>query len=181
MGSITKSNSGSGKSDSDMTTRQRDSYLAENALSEIDTIENLSRHERRKLKKQIVKQFYNAREREIEQRLDLFQATLRSKKDTELKRIAVEAQKTLLSLEKEHSELMSELGITAHEEISDMLIKLGEVTTRNLDQVRKAGIDDDLKADVVGGIKKSFGKAYKRIMDGVDAYMEELKDKPSRR
>jgi len=160
---------------------QRDSFQAELALSEIDKIQNLTYLERRKLKKQIIKQFYEAREREIEQRLELFRATLLAKKDMELKKIAMDAQNAILGLEKDHTELMADLGIRAHTEISEMLLTLGQITTKNLDAVRKAEIDDDLKAEVVGGIKTSFTKIYKRIMEGVDAYVEDIKTTPSKK
>ena len=160
---------------------QRDSFQAELALSEIDKIQNLTYLERRKLKKQIIKQFYEAREKEIEQRLELFRATLLAKKDMELKKIAMDAQNAILGLEKDHTELMADLGIRAHTEISEMLLTLGQITTKNLDAVRKAEIDDDLKAEVVGGIKTSFTKIYKRIMEGVDAYVEDIKTAPSKK
>ena len=99
----------------------------------------------------------------------------------ELKKIAMDAQNAILGLEKDHTELMADLGIRAHTEISEMLLTLGQITTKNLDAVRKAEIDDDLKAEVVGGIKTSFTKIYKRIMEGVDAYVEDIKTAPSKK
>ena len=154
-----------------------DTQVVMEQIKEIRNNNDLSVLDKRKLIKQIVRGFHEARGDEIEQTIDLYYKTLIARKDVAEKSITLDAQKDLSQLDQEHTKVLGQMGIQIHGAISDLFNELGEITTKKLKELMEREINDDLREILYEGIMNSFRKTYKKIEDGLDTYIEELKEK----
>lgn len=124
---------------------------------------------------------YQAKQMEISHHLDSFENYLLARKDVEEKSIALEAQKAITVLEKEQLEMMKELGLSHSDEISDTLIKAGNMLTSKLQEVEESSMKDDIKKMTLDHVRRVWEKTNERIMQSVDTYIDDLYEKEKKR
>lgn len=150
-------------------------------LNEIDNNREISFFDRYSAKKQLVRTYMLAKQKEIDNYLDTYVNYLLAKKDVESKAIALEAQKAILNLEKEQREMMSEIGLSNTEEIANTLIKSGTLLTDKINEVNSSNMDIEIKKNTLKNIRSIWDKTNERIMGSVDTYIDELSDRERRK
>lgn len=150
-------------------------------LRAIDSDETLTQVDKYRYKKQLMRAVYQAKQLEIRHHLDSYENYLLARKDVEEKSIALEAQKAITLLEKEQLEMMKELGLSHSEEISNTLIKAGNMLTGKLEEVEQSKMTPEIKKETLRHVRKVWEKTNERIMQSVDTYIDELYEKEQRR
>ena len=150
-------------------------------LHNIDSNQTLTVLDKYKYKKQLMRTIFAAKQMEIAHHLDSYQNYLMARKDVEGKTITLEAQKAIMLLEKEQLQMMKEMGLSHSDEISNTLIKAGNMLTDKLREVEGSTMEPDIKIMVLGNIRTVWTKTNNRIMESVDTYMDELYEKEKRR
>lgn len=170
-----------GKSDYETDALERytpkDITNAKDFSREIQQIENnqaLTMVDKYKYKKQLMRAVFQAKQEEVSHHLDSFENYLMARKDVEAKTIALEAQKAIMTLEREQLEVMKNLGLSHTDEISNTLIKSGTMLTGKLREVEASDMDMDIKKMIMGNIRMVWDKTNSRILENVDTYMDEL-------
>jgi hypothetical protein len=146
-------------------------------LRRIENNQSVGFVDKYKFKKQLMRTYFMAKQKEIDGYLDTFENYLLAKKDVEVKSITLEAQKSIMALEKEQLEVMKKMGLSHTDEISNTLIKSGNMLTEKLEEVEKSDMRDDIKKMTIDNIRSVWNKANQRILDNVDTYMDELYEK----
>jgi hypothetical protein len=100
-----------------------------------------------------------------------------AKKDVEAKAITLEAQKAIMALEHQQVQMMKELGLDHSDEVSDTLIKAGNMLQSKLNEVASSSMADDLKERTIGNIRRVWDRTNDKIMTSLDSYMDELEEK----
>ncbi|RKX83655.1 MAG: hypothetical protein DRP70_14455 [Spirochaetes bacterium] len=131
-------------------------------------------------KRQLMKSVLQAKQQEINHRLDSYNNYLLAKKDVEAKAITLEAQKAIMALEHQQVQMMKELGLDHSDEVSDTLIKAGTMLQKKLDEVATSPMSDTLKEQTVGNIRRVWDRTNAKIMTSLDSYMDELEEKERR-
>jgi hypothetical protein len=72
---------------------------------------------------------------------------------------------------------MQEMGLSQSDEISKTLIKTGTMLTSKLQEVEEAAMELEIKIMTLKNIRRVWEKTNDRIMESVDTYMDELKEK----
>lgn len=150
-------------------------------LRNIDTNQAMAVWDKYKAKKQLMRAVFIAKQQEINHHLDSFENYLMARKDVEAKAITLEAQKAIMHLEKDQLDLMKNMGLSHTDEISNTLIKVGEMLTLKLEEVARSHIKPELKKMTVSNIRRVWEKTNNRILESVDTYMEELYERENRR
>lgn len=150
-------------------------------LHAIDSNQTLTLLDKYKYKKQLMRAVFQAKQREIEHHLDSFENYLMARKDVEEKSIALEAQKAITGLEKEQLEMMKELGLSHSEEISNTLIKAGNMLTAKLREIEESNMKDEIKKSTLEYVRRVWDKTNERIMQSVDTYIDALYEKERKR
>jgi hypothetical protein len=150
-------------------------------LHEIDADETLTLLDKYRYKKQLMRAVYTAKQKEIRHHLDSFESYLLARKDVEEKSIALEAQKAITLLEKEQLEMMKELGLSHSEEISNTLIKAGNMLTAKLREIEESSMNPEIKKVTLGHVRTVWEKTNERIMQSVDTYIDDLYQKQKQR
>ena len=148
-----------------------------NFARELQSIENnqaMGFTEKYKAKRQLMKSVLTAKQLEINHRLESYQNYLLAKKDVEAKSISLEAQKAVLQLEKQQIQMMKDLGLDHSAEISNTLIKAGNLLTEQLNEAANSRMEDEVKAMTIENIRKVWNRTNEKIMESLDTYMEEL-------
>ena len=146
-------------------------------LHSIDANQTLSIMDKRRSKKQLMRAVFAAKQQEISHHLDSYTNYLLARKDVESKSIALEAQKAIMVLEKEQLKMMQEMGLSQSDEISKTLIRTGNMLTDKLREVEEADMEAEIKLMTLKNIRRVWEKTNDRIMESVDTYMDELKEK----
>ncbi len=157
----------------DLTNRQDFTRELHNIESD-QTLTSLDKH---RYKKQLMRAVFTAKQKEITHHLESYENYLLARKDVEAKAITLEAQKAIMSLEKEQLEMMKEIGLSHSEEISNTLIKAGRMLTAKLHEVENSEMLADIKQLTFRNVKQVWDKTNARIMESVDTYMDELYEK----
>ena len=160
-----------------MTQGPRDIADERNLTREIQQIEmnpSLNIVDKFKAKRQLMKSILHAKQQEINHRLDSYGNYLMAKKDVEAKAITLEAQKAIMTLERQQVQLMKDLGLDHSDEVSDTLIKAGNMLQQKLDEVRVSTMSDEIKQVTLSNIRRVWDRTNSRIMDSLDSYMDEL-------
>lgn len=150
-------------------------------LSSIDSNPALTPVDKYKYKKQLMRAVYLAKKKEINHHLDSFENYLLARKDVEAKSITLEAQKAIMELEKDQLQMMKEIGLSHSGEISDTLIKAGNMLTVKLQEIENSTMLPEIKKMTLENVRKVWDKTSNRIMESVDTYMDELYEKERRR
>jgi len=151
-----------------------------NFTREIQNIENnqaLGMLDKFKAKRQLMKSVLQAKQQEINHRLDSYGNYLMAKKDVEAKAITLEAQKAIMALEAQQVQMMKDLGLDHSGEVSDTLIKAGNMLTRKLEEVHSSSMTTDIKEQTVSRIRRVWDRTNQKIEDSLDSYMDELYEK----
>jgi hypothetical protein len=146
-------------------------------LHKIDANQTLSMLDRHRSKKQLMRAVFAAKQQEISHHLDSYSNYLLARKDVEGKSIALEAQKAIMVLEKDQLRMMQEMGLSQSDEISKTLIKTGTMLTSKLQEVEESAMEPEIKLMTLRNIRRVWEKTNDRIMESVDTYMDELKEK----
>jgi hypothetical protein len=128
-------------------------------------------------RRQLMKSVLQAKQQEINYRLDSYNNYLMAKKDVEAKAITLEAQKAIMALEHQQVQMMKELGLDHSDEVSDTLIKAGNMLQSKLNEVASSSMADDLKERTIGNIRRVWDRTNDKIMTSLDSYMDELEEK----
>ena len=155
----------------------KDITNAKDFSKEIQRIEHnqaLTLMDKYRYKKQLMRTVFIAKQQEVGHHLDSFENYLMARKDVESKTIALEAQKAIMVLEREQLNMMKSLGLSHSDEISNTLIKSGQMLTDRLREVEDSDMETDIKKMVYSNIRKVWEKTNTRILESVDTYMEEL-------
>ena len=163
-----------------MTQGPRDIADDRNLTREIQQIEMnqaLNIVDKFKAKRQLMKSVLRAKQQEINHRLDSYGNYLMAKKDVEAKAITLEAQKAIMTLERQQVQLMKDLGLDHSDEVSDTLIKAGNMLQQKMDEVRVSTMSDEIKQVTLSNIRRVWDRTNNRIMDSLDSYMDELYQK----
>jgi len=146
-------------------------------LQKIDTNQALNLLDKHRARKQLMKSVLQAKQQEINHRLDSYRNYLMARKDVEAKAISLEAQKAVMALEAQQLQMMKDLGLDHSDEVSDTLIRAGEMLTRKLDEVRTSIMSDTIKDRTIDAIERVWDRTNRKIMDSLDSYMDELYEK----
>ena len=146
-------------------------------LQGIDNNQALTMVDKYKSKKQLMRAVFMAKQEEINHHLDSFQNYLLARKDVEAKTITLEAQKAIMILEKDQLQLMKDIGLSHSDEISNTLVKAGEMLTEKLQLVQDSPMGIEIKQMTMENIRTVWNKTIKRIMENVDTYMDELQQR----
>ena len=146
-------------------------------LHSIESNQTLSFLDKHKSKKQLMRAVFAAKQQEISHHLDSYSNYLLARKDVEGKSIALEAQKAIMLLEKEQLKIMQEMGLSHSDEISKTLIRTGNMLTEKLQDVEESRMEPEIKLMTLKNIRRVWEKTNDRIMESVDTYMDELRDK----
>ena len=84
-------------------------------------------------------------------------------------------------LEHEQLKMMKEMGLTHADEISDTLYKAGTMLSIKLHEVEESGMEAEIKLLTLKNIRHVWKKTNARIMESVDTYMNELREKEQSR
>lgn len=150
-------------------------------LRDIDTNPTLTTLDKIRYRKQLMRAVFMAKQKEIGHHLDSYENYLLARKDVESKTITLEAQKAIMVLEQQQLEMMKELGLNHSEEISDTLIKAGNLLTRKIEEVENSTMIPEIKAMTLKNVRHVWEQTSQRIMDSVDTYMEQLYEKERKR
>lgn len=150
-------------------------------LHSIDNNQTLTLVDKYRYKKQLMRAVYHAKQKEISHHLDSFENYLLARKDVEEKSIALEAQKAITILEKEQLEMMKDLGLSHSDEISDTLIKAGNMLTNKLEEIEQSTMKEDIKKMTLDHVRRVWEKTNERIMQSVDTYIDDLYEKEKKR
>lgn len=146
-------------------------------LHNIDSNQTLTMLDKYKYKKQLMRAVFTAKQKEIAHHLDSFENYLMARKDVEGKSITLEAQKAIMILEKEQLQMMKEMGLSHSEEISNTLIKAGNMLTAKLQEVEESSMVPEIKGMTLKNIRRVWDKTSQRILESVDTYIDELYEK----
>jgi len=146
-------------------------------LHSINSNQTLSTLDKYRYKKQLMRSVFLAKQKEISHHLDSFENYLLARTDVEAKSITLEAQKAIMVLEKEQLEMMKAMGLSHSEEISNTLIKAGNLLTSKLKDVEDSEMDPEIKIMTTRHIRQVWEKTNSRILESVDTYMDELYEK----
>lgn len=149
-------------------------------LQKIDNNQALSFFDKFSAKRQLMKSVLHAKQQEINHRLDSYGNYLLAKKDVEAKAITLEAQKAIMALESQQVQMMKDLGLDHSDEVSDTLIKAGNMLQRKLDEVNGSAMSDEIKQQTLTHIRRVWDRTREKIMDSLDSYMDELYEKEKR-
>jgi gas vesicle protein len=86
-----------------------------------------------------------------------------------------------MELEKDQLQMMKEIGLSHSGEISDTLIKAGNMLTVKLQEIENSTMLPEIKKMTLENVRKVWDKTSNRIMESVDTYMDELYEKERRR
>ena len=150
-------------------------------LHDIDGNQTLTLMDKYRYKKQLMRAVYTAKQQEISHHLDSFESYLMARKDVVEKSIALEAQKAITVLEKEQLEMMKELGLSHSEEISNTLIKAGNMLTAKLQEIEESSMKPEIKKMTLSHVRTVWEKTNQRIMQSVDTYIDDLYEKERKR
>jgi hypothetical protein len=146
-------------------------------LHNIDSNQTITMLDKYKYKKQLMRAVFTAKQKEIAHHLDSFENYLMARKDVEGKSITLEAQKAIMILEKEQLQMMKEMGLSHSEEISNTLIKAGNMLTAKLQEVEESSMVPEIKGMTLKNIRRVWDKTSQRILESVDTYIDELYEK----
>lgn len=146
-------------------------------LRDIDTNQTLTAVDKHRYRKQLMRAVFFAKQKEISHHLDSYENYLLARKDVESKTITLEAQKAIMVLEQQQLEMMKEMGLNHSEEISDTLIKAGNLLTSKLQQIEESSMLPEIKKMTLKNVRHVWEQTNQRIMDSVDTYMDELYEK----
>lgn len=73
--------------------------------------------------------------------------------------------------------MMKDLGLDHSDEVSDTLIKAGNMLTRKLEEVQGSSMTTDIKEQTVTRIRRVWERTNQKIEDSLDSYMDELYEK----
>lgn len=166
-----------------MTSGPKDIADDRNLTREIQQIEMnmaLSVLDKFKAKRQLMKSVHQAKLLEINHRLDSYGNYLMAKKDVEAKAITLEAQKAIMTLERQQVQMMKDLGLDHSDEVSDTLIKAGNMLQRKLNEVVESPMSEEIKKNTLDNIRRVWDRTNSRIMDSLDSYMDELYEKENK-
>lgn len=150
-------------------------------LHKINANQTMSVVDKYRARKQLMRAVFAAKQQEISHHLDSYSNYLLARKDVEAKSISLEAQKAILVLEQEQLKMMKEMGLTHADEISDTLFKAGTMLTTKLEEVEESTMEPSIKIMTLKNIRHVWEKTNARIMESVDTYMDELREKEQRR
>jgi hypothetical protein len=166
-----------------MTRGPKDITDDRNFTTELQKIENnqaLSFLDKFAAKRQLMKSVVQAKQMEINHRLDSYRNYLIAKKDVEAKAITLEAQKAIMALERQQVQMMKDLGLDHSDEVSETLIKAGMMLQKKLEEVAGSLMSDEIKERTVMNIQRVWDRTSEKIMDSLDSYMDELYEKEKR-
>jgi len=146
-------------------------------LHAINTNQTLTALDKYKYKKQLMRTVFIAKQQEINHHLESFENYLLARKDVEAKSITLEAQKAIMVLESQQLEMMKAMGLSHSDEISETLIKAGNMLTDKLSKVEVSDMAPEIKVSTIKHIRQVWEKTNTRIMESVDTYMDELYEK----
>ncbi len=149
-------------------------------MQEIEMNMALSLVDKFKAKRQLMKSVLHAKQLEINHRLDSYGNYLLAKKDVEAKAITLEAQKAIMSLERQQVQMMKDLGLDHSDEVSDTLIKAGNMLQRKLNDVIESSMSEEIKQNTLTNIRRVWDRTNSKIMDSLESYMDELYEKERR-
>lgn len=161
----------------DLTNRQDFSR----ELRAIDNDETLTTVDKYRYKKQLMRAVFIAKQKEINHHLDSYENYLLARKDVESKTITLEAQKAIMVLEQQQLDVMKELGLTHSEEISNTLIKAGNMLTSKIQEIEESDMLPEIKQMTLKSVRNVWQQTNERIIESVDTYMEQLKEKERHR
>ncbi len=146
-------------------------------LHAIDTNQTLTMLDKYRYKKQLMRAVFNAKQKEIAHHLDSYENYLLARKDVEAKTIALEAQKAIMRLEQEQLQMMKEIGLEHTDEISNTLVKSGNMLTAKIEEIEASAMLPEIKQMTLKNVRLVWNKTNRRITESVDTYMDELYEK----
>jgi hypothetical protein len=146
-------------------------------LRDIDSNQTLTMLDKFRYKKQLMRAVFTAKQKEISHHLDSFENYLLARKDVESKTITLEAQKAIMVLEQQQLEMMKEMGLSHSNEISDTLIKSGNMLTGKIEEIEESSMLPEIKSMTLKSVRHVWEQTNKRILESVDTYMDELYEK----
>lgn len=146
-------------------------------LSRVDNDQSLSLLDRWNFKKQLVRAYMQAKQQDISHQLETYENFLLARKDVEAKAIAQQAQNAIMHLEKQHIEMMAQVGLSNSEDISNTLIDAGRRLTKKLEEIADSDMTPEIKKMTTENVRKIWEKTNNRIMESVNTYIDELHDR----
>lgn len=146
-------------------------------LRDIDSNQTLTALDKYRYKKQLMRAVFTAKQKEISHHLDSYENYLLARKDVESKTITLEAQKAIMVLEQQQLEMMKEMGLSHSDEISNTLIKAGNMLTTKIEEIQKSSMLPKIKSMTLKNVRHVWEQTNQRILESVDTYMDELYEK----